>query len=118
MWTTAVRCASDVMRLAELQPKFLVIEKSNAQRREVDEMAVAHGLMFMCPRCLRMSAERRHSVVCWFADRLVPEGEMPTWARWTVSGSGYGDLTLDGVIAVRGGCRWRGRIRDGRIAVP
>jgi len=106
------------MRLSELQPTFLVIEKSNVQRREVDDLRAAHGLMFACPRCLRSVLERRHSVVCWFADRSVPEGEMPSWARLPVKGSTYDDLTVDGVIAVRGGCRWRGRIQAGRITLP
>jgi hypothetical protein len=106
------------MRLAELQPKFLVIERSNMQRREVDELTSAHGILFMCPRCLGRPSERRHSVVCWFAQRGVPDAEMPTWDRWLASGSGYDDLTIDGVISVRGGCCWSGRIRAGRIVAP
>ena len=118
MMTTAVRCATQVMRLAELQPTFLVIERSNVQRREVDDFNLAHGLMFMCPRCLRRPVEGRHSVVCWFAGRAVPEEEIPTWARWMAIGSSYDDLTVDGIIAVRGGCHWRGRIRGGRIVDP
>lgn len=118
MQTIVVGCATEAMRLADLQPKFLVIERSNVSRREVDNLAVAHGLMFVCPQCVRRSAERRHSVVCWFADRSVPDEEMPRWQRLAVHGSRYEDLTLDGVIVVRGGCRWRGRIRDGRIVSP
>jgi hypothetical protein len=106
------------MKLSELQPKFLVIERSNVQRREVDDLSVAQGVMFVCPRCRELKVERQHSVVCWFAGREVSDDEMPIWQRWLVSGAGYDDLTVHGLISVQGGCGWRGRIRNGRVVQP
>jgi len=106
---------SERVRLVELQPAFLVIDKSNVLRHEVDELAAAQGLLFVCPKCRRRAIEHRHSVVCWFSGRNVPDEEMPTWNRLDVYGSVYSDLTVVGVIAVRGGCEWRGRIQFGRV---
>ena len=107
--------SAESVRLVELQPKFLVIDRSNVQRREVDDIRAAQGLLFACPKCRRCSVERQHSVVCWFSGRNVPIDEMPIWNRLGVRGDGYEDLTVAGMIVVRGGCLWRGQIRWGYV---
>lgn len=109
---TVVGCESDAMRLVDMQPKFLAIEKSNASRIETDVFAQAQGLMFLCPKCQATSA---HSIVCWFVGHEVSDHEIPEGERWVATGSSYRDLTLVGIIALRGGCMWSGRIRHGRI---
>jgi hypothetical protein len=112
---TVVGCESDAMRLVDLQPKFLAIEKSNASRKEMDAFEQAQGVMFTCPKCIREQGARAHSIVCWFAGHDVSEHEIPEGERWVAIGTGYRDLTLVGIVALRGGCLWSGRIRHGRI---
>lgn len=106
------------VQLVDLEPTFLVIDQSNVHRRELDDMARAQGLMLLCPKCLYDVRARSHSLLCWFADRDVPDVEMPTGARWVAIGTSYADLTLEGDIAVRGGCGWRGQIARGAILLP
>jgi hypothetical protein len=101
-------------QLSELQPKFLQITKSNVERHETDAAATAHGVIFCCPKCL--GGLHEHSIVCWFAERDVPDDEIPSDRRWIAEGTSYGDLTVHGPITVRGGCRWSGRIRTGVVS--
>ena len=117
MSARTVLVVPSAMKLSELQPKFLVIVRSNVQRLEVDDFDGAQGVMFLCPRCCSGSRPVwiQHSVVCWFSDREVPDTEIPTWYRWPAHGAGYDDLTIDGQIRVRGGCRWSGWIHGGQL---
>lgn len=112
---SVVRCSAETMRLVNLQPKFLIIERSNASRIETDTFEQAQGVLFLCPKCFVRSGAAAHSVVCWFDGRAVPDGEIPEGKRWNVDGSGYGDLTLVEHIVLAGGCRWAGKIRRGVI---
>ena len=117
MHAVVVRYAPKTMdtrrcQLSELQPKFIRITRSNVVREETDD-ASGHGLLFCCPKCL--SGARAHSIVCWFAEREVSDEEIPADRRWIAEGTSYEDLTVHGQISVRGGCRWRGRIRVGVV---
>lgn len=82
------------MRLTELEPRFLKVEDERSFR-DVDAIAEADGVMFVCPLCLKNQAMTRpgvHSVICWRP--RVPQTIPPVPGRWEFSGNGYEDLTL------------------------
>lgn len=82
----------------------------------VQTLAEAQGIWFTCPAC------GNHQVAPAFAGRGVPdnlgshnrEGKP---SRWTASGTGYHDLTLQPSIDLSGppasSCQWHGFISDG-----
>jgi hypothetical protein len=83
------------MRLTELEPRFLKIVDERTFRTDVDAVAEADGVMFVCPLCLKNAAMTRpgvHSVICWRPH--VPQTVTPGPGRWDFSGTGFGDLTL------------------------
>lgn len=82
------------MRLKELRPKFLKIESENSYGRQ-DIIVGSDGLLFLCPKCLKvngMSTYGVHSVICWRPH--VPQSMPPVPGRWEFQGTGYEDLTL------------------------
>lgn len=84
----------------------------------VDTLAEADGIFFECPLC------RSHQVSPTFAGRAVPdhlgsqnrEGKP---SRWTATGTGYHDLTLQPSIDLSGqhsGCQWHGYVTNGEAS--
>ena len=110
--------AVSAVKLAELEPQFLVVETPGKAYRYVDTLAEAQGIRFLCPKCFSANGgpAGTHSVICWFKDRDVPATEEPLPGRWTVvSGHGYGDLTLTASILITSGCMWHGFVTAGEI---
>lgn len=106
---------NEPMRLTELEPQF--IKRTDDTRfREVDSIAEADGVMFVCPACLRKNGNRRpgvHSIICW--DPSVPQTTDPVPGRWNLIGNGYEDLTLQaGSSSILTDC-WHGFIRNGEV---
>jgi hypothetical protein len=93
-------------------------------RKEVDTLAEAHDIMFLCPLCFQKNggAKGTHSVLVSFAGRDIPDGCGSVGtngpSRWTiVGGSSLDDLQLTPSILLGGpGCGWHGFI--GSSGVP
>lgn len=137
------------MRLLDLEPHFLRYEeredtwkvcRENHEHTDdcgevvtgprpfyvfVDTIAEAQGIEFLCPKCFTENGGTvgTHSVICWSRSRGVPEHAEPNPGRWTLAGTGYADLTLNGdppgnarSVLLTGGCAWHGFITDGEAA--
>lgn len=102
--------------LTVLNAEFL--EVTTQGWRQVDTLAEADGIMFLCPKCFAANGGPigTHSVICWFLNR-VPDDLPPMPGRWIPGGTGLHDLTFTGPsaasILLTGGCNWHGFIRDG-----
>jgi hypothetical protein len=108
------------MRLSQLEPRFYKIVRPNDLRQEVDTLAEAQGLIFLCPKCFAENggAVGTHSVLCWFLGRGVPDSEEPGPGRWEALGTGVDDLTFragSSSILLTSGCRAHFFIRDGEV---
>lgn len=88
----------------------------------VPTLAEAQGVMFLCPMCYARNggAVGTHTIICWFADRGVPDSQTPGPGRWEPAGTGIDDLTFVGPAAasvgLMGGCQWHGFVHDGAAA--
>jgi hypothetical protein len=108
------------VRLTDLEPHFLKLE-SPIVYRQVDSLAEAQGIEFLCPKCFEANSGRvgTHIIICWFKDRGVPDDLGPKPGRWNPSGTGYHDLTFvpPGATSVllKGGCGWHGFIENGEV---
>jgi hypothetical protein len=114
------------MRLLDLEPQFIRHEQRGDQaiNVHVETLAEADGLFFLCPVCWAKNSEAvgTHGIIVTFRDRGVPdalgshnkEGQ-PT--RWTVSGSGYTDLSLQPSIDISRNLpgEWHGFITNGVV---
>ena len=81
------------MRLTELEPEFWkFVDDKNFE--VVDTIAEADGLRLLCPACFQTNGGPvgTHSVVCW--EPNVPAHITPGPGRWTMTGSGFHDLSL------------------------
>jgi len=117
------------VRLTELEPHFLILAPpgSDYSYREIEGIAEAQGIMFACPKCFVENGGlvNTHQVICWSRSRGVPDDVDPKPGRWTLEGTGYGDLTLNGdqsggpggarSILLTGGCGWHGFITNGEV---
>ena len=137
------------MRLTDLEPYFIRYETrreevkvisgdadtwsargcpSHTEVRPVEHMIPvatlpeAQGIAFICPKC---HAGDGHLVAVSFAGRgvLMDQGSHDRHgkpSRWTVSGTGMGDLTLTPSIDISGndgkGCGWHGFVTGGEAA--
>lgn len=106
------------MRVTELEPQFVkIIDERTTQ--DVDDIASADGIMFVCPKCIITLGGRAgaHSVLCW--QPHVPQSRTPGPGRWNFIGTGYSDLTLlagSSSIALTGdGCKAHFWITSGEI---
>lgn len=105
------------MRLRDLEARFYRIT-APGHRLEVDTLAEAQGVLFLCPACFKTNNGPigTHSVMTWFRDRGVPDDEVPRPGRWQVASSSTGldDLTLTPSVLLPGpGCGWHGFVTNG-----
>ena len=105
--------------LRQLEAKFLkIVDEKGWDCEEVD-LADAQGIRFLCPKCFvkNNGPVGTHSVICWFANRGVPDDLSPKPGRWNPSGTGLDDLTFVGPgaasVFLLGGCGWHGFVKDG-----
>lgn len=97
---------SDI-RLTDLNPRLFVEESDGGLRLDAT-LAEAHGIMFDCPTGCGMDA------LFHFDGRDNPRAE--NLDRWTVSGTGFEDLTMDPALLVDFGSHtWRGNVTDGSV---
>jgi hypothetical protein len=116
------------MRLTDLDPQFIrheVREDGRTYHLFVDTIDEAQGIRFLCPKCFAENggAVGTHGVICWSRSRGVPDDANPKPGRWTMEGTGYGDLTLNGdppgaarSVLLLGGCAWHGFVTNGEAA--
>ena len=110
------------MKLTELQARFIKATPTGSQ--EVDALADADGIIFLCPKCFieKKPKHGSHSVICWFVGK-VPAGRTPGPGRWTPSGTGLSDLTFippPSAVSVHltgPGCGWHGHIKNGEATL-
>jgi hypothetical protein len=81
----------------------------------VETLAEAQGIRFVCPKCAGGSG---HRCDVSFAGRGVPDHlgsqtDKGAPSRWSVSGTGFEDLTLQPSIQLIGGCNWHGYLLNG-----
>lgn len=106
--------------LKELEAVFVGQYKPSGSFHEQGEvMAGAQGLLFTCPR-----PECSHSIIVWFANSGVPPEASPK-PRWTATGTGLHDLTLQPSINLdvpyvdekgvrhESSCKWHGFVTGG-----
>lgn len=98
-------------KLTDLEPEWVadfdLVENSHRRGQDLT-IANAQGVMFECPTC------GRHSILVWFKDRGVPDSAEPGPGRWTVSGTGFSDLTLHPSINADKE-HWHGWIKNGDV---
>lgn len=113
------------MKLTDLDPKFLRVESERVYRC-VDTIAEAQGISFLCPKCFAANGGPvgTHSVICWSRSRGTPESLPPLPGRWTLDGTGFHDLSLNGdagggggarSVQLLDGCDWHGFITNGEV---
>lgn len=106
------------MRLTDLEPRFIA-RIDDERSRFVDLIGEADGLVFLCPLCFAANGGQRagvHLVKCW--EPHVPQTTFPRPGRWTMRGTGHGDLTLVANCSdvwLMSGCRAHFFIERGRI---
>ena len=110
------------MRLTELDACFCAkVDFSTGNFSEQNEIDGAQGVMFDCPLC------QSHSVLVWFKNPLnaacVPDDMFPRPGRWTATGTGLSDLTLNPSINLdtesarkHNSCLWHGWVKNGDAA--
>ncbi len=114
------------MRLTELEPKFLRLEPDSPEGghvfAELDEMAGAEGVIFLCPKCFEANRGPvgTHVIICW-APAVPPDLSMSP-GRWTLVGTGFADLTLNAPpgssarsVQLHGGCNAHFHITNGEV---
>ena len=138
------------MRLSELEPQFeryeyriesynvvdgdqstwrergcptIAIVGPREHRIDVDTLAEAQGIRFLCPLCFKKNCGvvGTHGVDVSFSGRGVPDGAgshnaagLPS--RWGVTGASFEDLTMTPSI-LTSGCGWHGFVNNGEISI-
>lgn len=84
----------------------------------VQSIAEAQSVWFMCPKCFN---DCGHMIECTIAGRGVEDAcgshnkaGKPT--RWTITGTGFSDLSLSPSVLLEGGCNWHGFVTNGDAA--
>ncbi len=112
------------MRFADLEPQLLRYEvrDGHVYHVYVDSLADAQGVRFFCPKCFAANGGPvgTHGVICWSRSRGVPDEATPGPGRWTLEGSSFDDLTLNGdggsrSVLLAGGCAWHGFVTNGEV---
>lgn len=87
----------------------------------VETVAEADSLWFLCPKCFRQNGGPvgTHGIRVDFLGRRVPahicihnDQGQPVW--WSVEGTSIEDITTNPSILILGGCAWHGWIRSGQ----
>lgn len=109
------------MKLTELDPQFHRYQTVDGREHiiPVATLAEAQGIQFDCPRCqpyphgLMVTFEGRGAL-----DHQGSHGSKGQPTRWSVSGSGFDDLTLTPSIdaTAGGGCTFHGFITNGQVS--
>lgn len=105
-------------RLSELEGELLRLNSDRTMSR-VDSLCEAHGLFFLCPKCFAENGGNvgTHGVLCWFADRGVPDDLDPRPGRWHPFGTTIEDISFGGPVSfsvqLTSGCMWHGFIVGG-----
>jgi hypothetical protein len=106
------------VRFVLLEPTFLrFIEEKTYEM--TDEIALADGVSFVCPKCFVENGMKRpgvHSVICW--SPKVPKTTSPQPGRWNLKGSGYEDLSLvagSSSVLLKGGCNAHFHVTNGNV---
>ena len=111
------------MRLTELDPWFLRITGPN-EFEIIHDIGRAQGVEFLCPVCFVKNGGKTgtHRVICWSRSRGVPDDLNPKPGRWTLEGTGYNDLTLNGdppssarSVRLSSPCGWHGFVTNGEV---
>lgn len=102
------------MTLRELEARFLKLKENGFIHNVAFEEA--QGIEFLCPSCFIKDNGPigTHWIICWFADRGVPDNVFPGPERWPVSGTGLDDLTLNPSILI---CDYHGYIINGQVSI-
>lgn len=131
------------MKLTDLEPEFLRWEKrfegsphikpaggefgtpyEHVVHVHVATLAEAMGVQFLCPKCFQANGGNQgtHLVICWSRSRGAPEEATPGPGRWTLDGTGFHDLTLNGdppgnarSVLLTSGCGWHGFVTNGEV---
>lgn len=82
---------------------------------DVDSLADAQGIMFLCPKCFikNKGSVGTHRCPLPFAGRGVD----PAKNQWNVLGTGFHDLSTTPSYRIVGGCGWHGYITDGEVSI-
>lgn len=107
-----------VVQLSNLEARFLkyVPRDGHVYMENVDSIAEADGVIFLCPKCFVENKGSRgtHSVLCW--SPKVPPDVDPKPGRWNLVGTGLHDLSLvagSSSVLLTAGCKWHGFVRNG-----
>lgn len=87
---------------------------------DVDTLAEADGVWFLCPKCCSENGGRvgTHAVICWFVGKVSDDVD-PKPGRWTPTGTDLSDLTFvpsagrSNSVLLTGGCGWHGFVVNG-----
>jgi hypothetical protein len=107
------------MKLIELDPRlYKVLDDRTYQ--EVESVAEADGVWFLCPVCFRANGGPvgTHQVACWRP--RVPLTISPAPGRWELVGTGLADLSLvagSSSVLLTSGCRAHFFVRSGEIVI-
>jgi len=99
---------------------FELVTGPRTYRYPVDTLAEAHGISFLCPKCIDHNGHA-HSVVCWF-DGRVPDDATPGPGRWNPTGTGYSDLSFvpgakSKSVRLHGGCNAHFLVTNGLVEI-
>jgi hypothetical protein len=101
------------VKLTDLEPRWFSFDDQRA------------GLTFLCPHCRATRIGAKVVAIPTRAQMIIFARDFPGNAgaivpmkpefRWTVSGTGFGDLTITPSIDASESGHWHGLIRDGEI---
>lgn len=111
------------MRLTDLKPEWVRDSDIPGELHRDSELTIdsAQGILFLDPVEFAKNGGPvgTSSVLAWFRGRGVPDGKDPGPGRWTVSGTGFEDLTLNPSIDLTCGGkhpgRWHGWVKNGKV---
>lgn len=104
---------------AVLPEDLHIVEAEVEHRVEVDTLAEADGVQYLCPKCFTCNGGPvgTHSILNWFVGK-VPDNITPTGGRWIPQGE-LENLTYIGPssasVLLTGACQAHFHIRDGAI---
>ncbi len=98
-----------------LNPQWSATHIIDCFQIEGVQMSESHGLLFICPKS-RVEG-KDHYIQLYFAGSPVPDrlgkNKKGNAVRWTASGTGLGDLSLQPSILEECDCGWHGFVTNG-----